>query len=79
LRLIVRQGMWLTAIGMVAGFAGALLVTPLVAGMLVGVSASDPLVFSTAGVFLGLVALLSCYLPARRATAVDPLVALRCN
>jgi predicted permease len=79
LRLIVRQGMWMTGVGMVAGLAGALLVTPLVAGMLVGVSANDPLVFSAAAVFLGLVALLSCYLPARRATTVDPLVALRCN
>ncbi len=75
--LALRGGMSLTAIGLAAGVAASLAVTRLAAGFLVGVNATDPLIFTGAASFLGAVALAACYLPARRATRVDPLVALR--
>jgi predicted permease len=77
LTLILRNGMWLAAIGVVAGLAGAFAVTRLMGGLLFGVLPTDAVTFSlvTAGLFL--VALLACYLPARRAMRIDPLVALR--
>ena len=77
LSLVLRQGMRLTAIGIVAGAVTALAVTRLAAGLLVGVSATDPAVFGNAALFLALVALLASYVPARRATHIDPNVALR--
>jgi putative ABC transport system permease protein len=67
----------LVGAGVLLGFMGALLVTRLLQTWLYVVSASDPLTFSGAAFLLGLVALLACYFPARRATQVDPLVALR--
>jgi predicted permease len=77
LQLILRNGMTLVIIGLLIGFAGALAVTRLLSRLLYGVSAADPLsLVSAAAVLLG-VALLACYLPARRASGIDPLAALR--
>ena len=77
LRMIVKQGMWLVAIGMVIGVAAALVAGRVLTRMLYGVGGADPLSFAGAALVLGAVALVACYLPARRATHVDPLVALR--
>jgi putative ABC transport system permease protein len=77
LRLILKQGMSLVMTGVLIGFAAALLVGRLVSRMLYGVSAGDPVSVAGAAVVLVAVALLACYLPARRASRVDPLVALR--
>jgi ABC-type antimicrobial peptide transport system permease subunit len=77
LRLILGQGMSLVATGVVIGLAAALVVGRLLRTMLYGVGAADPVSLAGAALMLGGVALLACYLPARWATRVDPLVALR--
>jgi len=77
LKLILGNGMALALIGVAAGLAGAFALTRLIAGVLFGVSATDAGTFVTVSVGLIAVALLACYIPARRATKVDPLVALR--
>jgi putative ABC transport system permease protein len=77
LRLVVRQGMMLVLIGMAIGLAGAVALTRVMSSLLFGVTAKDPLTFVAVAVLLSLVALLACYIPARRATKVDPLTALR--
>jgi putative ABC transport system permease protein len=77
LRLILKQGMSMVMTGVLIGFAAALLVGRLVSRMLYGVSPGDPVSAAGAAVVLVSVALLACYLPARRASRVDPLVALR--
>ncbi len=74
---VLRRGMAMTAAGLLAGIAAALVVTRLVGSLLVHVSAADPATFIGAILFLASVALLASYLPARRATHVDPMVALR--
>jgi predicted permease len=77
LRLILKQGMSLVLTGVIIGFAAALLVGRLLSRMLYGVSASDPISVAGAALVLLAIALLACYLPARWASRVDPLVALR--
>jgi predicted permease len=77
LRLILTQGMSLVGVGMAIGLVAALVVGRLLGRMLYGVGASDPVSVIVAAVVLGVVALIACYLPARWATRVDPLVALR--
>ncbi len=78
-KLIVRQGMMLTLAGLSIGVAGALVVTRLMASVLYDVSATDPITFIVVPMLLALVVLIASYLPARRATKVDPMVALRCE
>jgi predicted permease len=77
LKLIIRQGIFLISIGAGLGLALALAATRVLQSLLFGVSATDPLTFAVVLFVLVGVALLACYLPARRATKVDPLVALR--
>jgi putative ABC transport system permease protein len=77
LRLVVGHGMRLVAGGLLLGLAGALLLTRVMSSLLFGVSATDPLTFVCVPVLLAAVALLACLVPARRATKVDPMVALR--
>jgi len=77
LRLVVGQGLRLAVVGLALGLVVALLVTRQLSSLLFGVSAYDPITFGGVTLLLVFVALLACYIPARRATAVDPLVALR--
>jgi putative ABC transport system permease protein len=77
LAMILGQGMRTILIGVAAGIAGAFALTRMVASLLFGVTATDPLTFAAVILLLIAVALLACYIPARRATRVDPLVALR--
>jgi predicted permease len=77
LRLVVAQGFRFAVVGIIVGVAGALAVTRVLASLLFGVTPTDPLTFGAVTVLLGSVALLACYLPARRAAKVDPMVALR--
>ena len=77
LRLVLGEGSRLTAIGVALGLACALALTRLLRALLFGVSASDPLTFAGVSVLLALVAMAACYIPARRASRVDPMVALR--
>jgi len=77
LKLVLRQGMGLVLIGVVLGLIGAFAVTRVMSALLFGVTAKDPLTFLAVAVLLALVAFVACYIPAWRATKVDPLVALR--
>jgi predicted permease len=77
LRLIVSQGMRMALVGIVLGLAGAFALTRVLSSLLLGVGTTDPVTFVGVPILLGAVALLACYIPARRAARVDPLVALR--
>ena len=77
LRLVLKQGMKLTMLGVALGVLAAVVLTRLIRNLLFGVSVTDPLTFIALPLLLASVALLACYLPARRAAKVDPLVALR--
>jgi putative ABC transport system permease protein len=83
IRLIVGRGMVLALTGVVAGLIAAValmrLARGLLSSLLFDVSATDPLTFSVIALLLALVALLACWIPARRATKVDPMIALRCE
>ena len=77
LKLVVKQGMFLTLAGLVTGVAASLLLTQLMSSMLFGVTATDPVTFAAVLALLAGVALGACFIPARRAAKVDPMVALR--
>jgi predicted permease len=77
LRLVLRKGLGLTLLGLAIGFAGALALTRVVRSQLYEVGPTDPVTFVTVALLLVLVALLACWLPARRAAKVDPMEALR--
>ena len=79
LLMIVKQGGMLILLGLVIGLAGAYLATKLIESLLFGVKAKDPFTFAAVAVLLAIVALLACYIPALRATKVDPMDALRCE
>ena len=77
LLMIVKQGSKLIVLGLVIGLLGAFLATRVISSLLFGVTTKDPFTFVAAAVLLAIVALLACYIPAWRATKVDPLEALR--
>jgi len=79
LRRVVARGLQLTAIGLVLGAVGALFLSRLLTSVLYGVKPTDPLTYVAVAVALLIVAALACYIPARRASKVDPVVALRCE
>jgi predicted permease len=79
LRLMLGAGMKLVAIGVASGLAAAVAVTQWLSSFLYGVSATDVVTFAGVPALLAIVALLACYIPARRATKIDPLIALRCE
>lgn len=77
--LVPREGMGLAAIGMAGGLVASLALTRFLSGLLYGVPAADPATLAAVALLLGGIALLACYIPARRATASDPVIALRCE
>jgi putative ABC transport system permease protein len=76
-KLVIAQGLALTASGIGVGLAGAFAMTRAMSGLLYGVTTTDPLTFVGISLLLGGVAMLACYVPTRRATRVDPMIALR--
>jgi putative ABC transport system permease protein len=78
-KMVLRQSGTPVIAGVIAGLGLAAALTPLLSGMLFGVRPSDPLTYVFIAFVLGAVGLLACYVPARRATRVDPMIALRCE
>ena len=76
-RLVIGQGLWLSGIGVVAGVAGALLLTRAMTKLLVNVAPTDPVTYASMIVLFFVIAAFACWIPARRAALVDPNVALR--
>ena len=79
LSLVVRQGMALALSGVMIGLAAAFLITRLIRSLLFGVEATDPITFGAISLLLFLIALLASYIPAQRATRIDPAASLRCE
>ena len=79
LRMVLRNGAVVTTMGLLAGASGSLFVTRSLESMLVDVPRLDPVTYAAVVILLALVALIACWVPARRATQVDPVVALRCE
>jgi len=79
LRMIIKEGMTIAGTGVLLGLGGALALTRLIKTMLFSVTATDPLTFAVVTLLLTSVALLACFVPARRAMKVEPMVALRCD
>ena len=77
LSMVLGEGLRMTVIGLAAGLTGAMLLTRAMASLLFQVSATDPLTFVLVGIGLTIAGLLACFVPARRAARVDPMVALR--
>jgi putative ABC transport system permease protein len=77
MRLILGEGMLVILIGLAIGLASSLALTRFLSSLLFGVTATDPITFAAVAVLLAVVALAACYIPARRAMRVDPIVALR--
>jgi putative ABC transport system permease protein len=77
LRLVIGHGLRLTAAGLLIGLGGSLALTRAMSGLLFGVTATDLLTFAGISLLLAVIAALACFLPARRATRVDPMIALR--
>jgi ABC-type antimicrobial peptide transport system permease subunit len=77
LRLVVKQGLTLTLLGVAAGVVGALVLTRVISNLLFNINATDPATFAAVVFFLIVVALVACWLPARRAARTDPMAALR--
>ena len=77
LKLVVRQGLLLALVGVILGLGGAFALTRVMSTLLFGVTAKDPITFGLVAALLMAVAFIACFIPARRATKVDPLVALR--
>jgi len=76
---VITQGMKLVLAGLAIGLAGAFALTRVLTGFVYQVSVTDPITFTVLSLLLVAVAVLACYLPARRAAKVDPMVALRCE
>lgn len=79
LKLIVWEGLWLTLVGIAIGVVCSLVLARFLSSMLYGITPTDPLTIAAVSFLLVVVALLACYVPARRAVRLDPLTALRCE
>ena len=76
--MVLRQGLIIVGVGIACGLFGAIALSKIVASLLYGVSATDPVAFALSLLSLAAVALVACFLPARRATKVDPVAAIKC-